>query len=92
MNSVTKYIINERFTVNTNGWINEKENETNKNILITNKSPTNKKDMFSFNEYSLKQNFFDPSKHSPPNDFMMKLQLRMSIYNSFNNSDNLINE
>ena len=25
-------------------------------------------------EYSLKQNFFDPSKSSPPNEFMIKLQ------------------
>ena len=33
-------------------------------------------------EYSLTQNFFDPSKSSPPNDFMKKLQMRMSIYNS----------
>jgi hypothetical protein len=32
-------------------------------------------------EYSLKQNFFDPTKSSPPNDFMLKLQMRMSIYN-----------
>ena len=33
-------------------------------------------------EYSLKQNLFDPSKSSPPNNFMEKLQKRMSIYNS----------
>ena len=33
-------------------------------------------------EYSLKQNFFDPTKSSPPNDFMLKLQMRMSIYNT----------
>lgn len=32
-------------------------------------------------EYSLKQNFFDPTKSSPPNKFMIKLQKRMSIYN-----------
>jgi hypothetical protein len=31
-------------------------------------------------EYSLKQNFFDPSKSSPPNDFMIKLYMRMSHY------------
>ena len=35
----------------------------------------------TFTEYSLTQNEFDPSKCSPPNDFMLKLQLRMSIYN-----------
>ena len=32
-------------------------------------------------EYSLKQNFFDPSKSSPPNEFMIKLHMRMNIYN-----------
>ena len=31
-------------------------------------------------EYSLKQNFFDPSKSSPPNEFMIKLYMRMSQY------------
>ena len=33
-------------------------------------------------EYSLKQTFFDPSKSSPPNEFLIKLQKRMSIYNT----------
>ena len=32
-------------------------------------------------EYSLKQTFFDPSKSSPPNEFMIKLHMRMKIYN-----------
>jgi hypothetical protein len=32
-------------------------------------------------EYSLKQNFFDPSKSSPPNEFMIKLHIRMNMYN-----------
>jgi len=31
-------------------------------------------------EYSLKQTFFDPSKSSPPNDFLIKLQMRMNMY------------
>jgi hypothetical protein len=31
-------------------------------------------------EYSLKQNFFDPSKSSPPNEFMIKLHMRMNKY------------
>ena len=31
-------------------------------------------------EYSLKQNFFDPSKSSPPNKFMINLYMRMSHY------------
>ena len=35
-------------------------------------------------EYSRKQNFFDPSKSSPPNDFMNKLEMRMKIYDTYN--------
>ena len=35
-------------------------------------------------EYSRKQNFFDPSKSSPPNDFMLKLHMRISNYDSKN--------
>ena len=40
-------------------------------------------------EYSLKQNFFDPSKSSPPNDFMIKLHMRMNRYHLDNNDDSL---
>ena len=47
-------------------------------IPISPSSPTRKLE----NQYSLKENFFDPSKSSPPNEFMKKLQQRMSIYNS----------
>lgn len=43
-------------------------------------------------KYSLTNNFFDPSKNSPPNEFMLKLKLRMSHYDSFSNVDSLINE
>ena len=45
-------------------------------------------------EYSLKQNVFDPTKCSPPNEFMMKLKMRMAIYDtkSYNNDDNLESE
>lgn len=35
------------------------------------------------NQYDLKENNFDPSKSSPPNEFMEKLRLRMSVYDSF---------
>jgi hypothetical protein len=31
-------------------------------------------------EYSLKKNFFDPTKSSPPNEFMIKLHRRMDKY------------
>lgn len=53
--------------------------ERSNNILIPT-SPTNKNE---YNEYSLKQNFFDPSKSSPPNEFLIKLQLRMDNYSNF---------
>ena len=47
-------------------------------------------------EYSLTQNVFDPSSSSPPNEFMLKLKLRMAIYNNSNNyansNDNLDRE
>jgi hypothetical protein len=41
-------------------------------------------------KYSLKQNFFDPSKSSPPNEFMIKLQMRMSRFSNKNHT--FINE
>ncbi len=55
-------------------------------VSISQISPTSIK---TIKEYSLKQNVFDPSKSSPPNDFMLKLQLRMAIYN---NSDSFERE
>ncbi len=48
---------------------------------------TKTKEMESLGEYSLNQNFFDPTKSSPPNEFMLKLKLRMSHYNLFDNKD-----
>ena len=66
--------------------------ERSKNIPIPQHSPTNKKVNFRENEYSLNNSFFDPSKSSPPNDFMLKLQLRMSLYDSFINEDNRMSE
>ena len=46
-------------------------------IPIPQISPMNKEKNTTFNEYSLKENFFDPSKSSPPNDFLLKLELRI---------------
>jgi hypothetical protein len=46
-------------------------------------------------EYSLKQCFFDPTKSSPPNDFMIKLHMRLTNYNTIYsnvNEDNLERE
>ena len=47
-----------------------------KNLYAQPTSPT------SSTTYSLKQNLFDPTKSSPPNDFMIKLHMRMSRYDS----------
>jgi len=33
-------------------------------------------------EYSLKQGFFDPMKSSPPNDFLIKLKLRIKNFDT----------
>ena len=51
-------------------------------IPIKQNLSTSMKDLSPKGEYSLKQNFFDPSKSSPPNEFMIKLHMRMSMYNS----------
>ena len=61
--------------------------ERSKSIPIKKNLSTSMKDFSNIqSEYSLKQNVFDPTKSSPPNDFMLKLQIRMTSYNS---SDNL---
>jgi hypothetical protein len=39
------------------------------------------------NQYSLKENFFDPTKNSPPNFFMIKLYARMGQYESYHKND-----
>ena len=64
-------------------------NERSKIIPIKKNLSTSMKDISNIqSQYSLKQSFFDPTKSSPPNDFMLKLQIRMKSYNS---SDNLCN-
>jgi len=71
-----KHVIDERKT----------SIENKKNLSTSMKINTPK------GEYSLKQNFFDPTKSSPPNDFLLKLNMRLSVYNSFINVDNRDNE
>lgn len=62
------------------GHIHERSNI----IPISPSSPTknSEKDLVKNLEYSLKANFFDPSKSSPPNEFLKNLQRRMNIYNA----------
>ena len=43
------------------------------------------------NEYSLKQNFFDPNKSSPPNSWNSRLILRLENYNNYENYENYDN-
>jgi len=64
--------------------IHEKSNT----IHIYKKLSTSMKQINTTNEYSLKQNFFDPSKSSPPNEFMIKLHMRMNKHNKINYKDN----
>lgn len=49
-------------------------------IPIKQNCPTTMKINSPKGEYSLKQNFFDPTKSSPPNEFMIKLHMRMNKY------------
>ncbi len=49
-------------------------------IPIKQNLPTTMKMNSPKGEYSLKQNFFDPSKSSPPNEFIIKLHMRMNKY------------
>lgn len=51
------------------------------NILISPKTQQN-------SECSLKQHFFDPSKSSPPNEFMLKLKERYDSFSKFANCTN----
>ena len=53
-------------------------NQQSKIVPIKKTQPT----MYE-SEYSLKENVFDPSKCSPPNNFLLKLQERMNIYNTY---------
>lgn len=57
--------------------------------MLTKKKPDNTKSIpikiannFGKNQYSLKKNFYDPTKSSPPNIFMIKLHNRIIKYDS----------
>jgi len=61
------------------------------NIPIKQNLSTNMK----LENYSLNNFFFDPSKSSPPNDFMNKLKVRMKVYNNYvvdKKNDNFVNK
>jgi hypothetical protein len=75
---------------NVNYNISKTDNHTNSSETIsnTNISKNNENNI----QYSLNHSFFDPSNSSPPNDFMQKLHLRMSVYNSLTKDDNFSTE
>ena len=62
--------------------IHEKTNR----VEIPQNKMTGVTEIFS-TDYSLKTNCFDPTKGSPPNDFMKKLHMRMSIYDYYASTD-----
>jgi hypothetical protein len=68
--------------------IHERSNIIPINIVRNDSSETQKNN----NEYSLKQNWFDPTKSSPPNDFMIKLFTRLYNYekSSFHTNDMIV--
>lgn len=59
----------------------------NKHFIHERSEPVNIKKKINTKEYSLKSNFFDPSKQSPPNIFMKTLQSRMDKYYKDLNKD-----
>jgi hypothetical protein len=58
-------------------------------IQIKNNVSTPNKINSPKSEYSNKQNLFDPSKSSPPNNFMNKLQKRIKMYSTIFYVDNM---
>lgn len=55
---------------------------SNKHAVSYEKSKSIPIQQTTTNEYGLKQNSFDPTKRSPPNEFMLKLRMRVSLYSS----------
>ena len=60
---------------------------TDKHSIHERSEPVIIKKKINSEEYSLKLNFFDPSKHSPPNIFMKTLHCRMEKYYKDVNKD-----
>ena len=61
-----------------------------KKIYIPKSNTLNNINTTQKSEYRLNKNFFDPTKSSPPNEFMLKLYMRDQAYNlSYKKDDNL---
>jgi hypothetical protein len=59
----------------------KKKYEKSNEILINKKNHTEKSENINNYEHSLTQNLFDPTKSSPPNQFIRKLHARICAYN-----------
>ena len=60
-------------------------NEKTKAIQIP--QPANTPNKTQSLEYGLKNTFFDPFESSPPNEFMLKLRMRMKLHESLQNQE-----
>ena len=93
MEIVSSHFINQN-NYNKNLLLNNIKynlNETNTNTRSKIPIPTKNHNNNKTNEYSLLNHFFDPINHSPPNDFLLKLQSRIDKY--YHKKDiNLFNE
>jgi hypothetical protein len=49
------------------------------------RNSTSKKNNYEEINYGLNNNIFDPTKSSPPNDFLLKLQKRMEMFEILQN-------
>jgi hypothetical protein len=51
-------------------------------IPVSKNSPTRPINLEEVIDYDLNKNIFDPTKSSPPNDFLLKLQKRIELLGS----------
>ena len=59
----------------------KKKHEKSNDIVINKKNHMEKSENTNNYEHSLTQNLFDPTKSSPPNQFIRKLHARICAYN-----------
>lgn len=59
----------------------------NKSNTLFEKKVVSHTQINEYNKYGYQEQLFDPSKSSPPNDFMNKLQQRLNKYYKGDNND-----
>ena len=72
---------------NKNHGVIHMKNTTSKKIIIPKNIESNPPSPSNKIDYSLHNHFFDPSKSSPPNDFLLKLEKRLQCYHSLGTND-----